>query len=117
MHLRGEVGLEDPLSRHLDGPVPAWREREPTLLELATHRSGLPNTPRPLARRELLSRSGGERDPGATSSRSLRGAPGTPARRAPGGRLRDSSIGSASSARLAAPPEPYGELLPSAPAR
>ena len=64
MHLRGEVGLDDPLSRRLDGPGPAWREREPTLRELATHRSGLRNTPRPLARRELLFALGlGERDP------------------------------------------------------
>ena len=53
MHLLGEVSLDDPLSRHLPDPRPAWRHREPTLRELATHRSGLPNTPRPLRRREL----------------------------------------------------------------
>ncbi len=64
MHLRGEVDIADPLSRHLPGPGPAWRSREPTLLELATHRSGLPNTPRALARRELaLSLGIGDRDP------------------------------------------------------
>jgi len=46
MSLRGELALEDPLSRHLPGPRSAWRHREPTLLELATHRSALPNTPK-----------------------------------------------------------------------
>ncbi|WP_369133624.1 serine hydrolase [Modestobacter sp. I12A-02662] len=46
MVLRGDVSLEDPLSQHLPGPQPAWRHRAPTLLELATHRSGLPNTPK-----------------------------------------------------------------------
>ena len=53
MHLRGEISLHDPLSRHLPGPQPAWRYSEPTLLELATHRSGLPNSPGPMQRREL----------------------------------------------------------------
>ncbi len=47
MVLRGELALDDPLSRHLDSPRPAWRDREPTLLELATHRSGVPNDPGP----------------------------------------------------------------------
>jgi CubicO group peptidase (beta-lactamase class C family) len=51
--LRGEVSLHDRLSRHLPGPHPAWRHREPTLMELATHRSGLSNTPRPMRRSEL----------------------------------------------------------------
>jgi CubicO group peptidase (beta-lactamase class C family) len=96
MHLRGEVALDDPLSRHLDSPGPAWREREPTLAELATHRSGLPNTPRPLARRELLFALGfGDRDPwsdvGAERYAALLRA--IAPRRAPGGRLRYSSIG------------------------
>jgi CubicO group peptidase (beta-lactamase class C family) len=53
MVLAREVALDDPLSRHLPGSHPAWRHREPTLLELATHRSGLPNTPGPMHRREL----------------------------------------------------------------
>jgi CubicO group peptidase (beta-lactamase class C family) len=53
MVLAGEVALDDPLSRHLPSPRPAWRHREPTLLELATHRSGLPNAPGPMQRREL----------------------------------------------------------------
>ncbi len=69
MHLRGEVSLDDPLSRHLPDPRPAWRYREPTLRELATHRSGLPNTPRPLHRRELAHALGWrERDPWADVS-------------------------------------------------
>jgi len=51
MTLHGEVALDDPLSRHLPDPAPAWRHREPTLLELATHRSGLPNTPHGMGRR------------------------------------------------------------------
>jgi len=91
MHLRGEVSLDDPLSRHLPEPRPAWRHREPTLRELATHRSGLPNTPRPLHRRELAYALGWRRsDPWADVSgadyrrlvaqESPRRAPGTGSR-------------------------------------
>src|SRR3712207_3855807 len=65
--LRGEVALEDPLSRHLPSLGLRWGEREPTLLELATHRSGLPNAPAPLGRRELAYVTGLRRsDPWAT---------------------------------------------------
>ena len=44
MVARGEVALEDPLSRYLPGSVtvPSRNGREITLLDLATHRSGLP---------------------------------------------------------------------------
>jgi serine-type D-Ala-D-Ala carboxypeptidase/endopeptidase len=44
---RGEVGLDDPVSKYLpDGVlVPAWNGRPITLLDLATHRSGLPGLP------------------------------------------------------------------------
>jgi D-alanyl-D-alanine-carboxypeptidase/D-alanyl-D-alanine-endopeptidase len=116
MTLRGEVALEDPLSRHLPGPQPAWRHREPTLLELATHRSGLPNTPTGIGRRELVYALGfGERDPWADLSEAdfrtlvTRESP----RRAPGGRMRYSSmavalLGDALAARAATP---YDELL------
>jgi serine-type D-Ala-D-Ala carboxypeptidase/endopeptidase len=52
MVLRGDVALEDPLSRHLPGRHPTWRYRQPTLLELATHRSGLANAPRAMSRRD-----------------------------------------------------------------
>ena len=48
MVLDGEVALDDPLERHLRWDLP-WRDgRAPTLGDLATHRAGLPNTPRPL---------------------------------------------------------------------
>src|SRR5687768_15234685 len=66
MVLRGEVGFDDPLSRHLERPRPAWRHRDATLLELATHRSGLANAPKALSRRELAFSLGlGRRDPWA----------------------------------------------------
>lgn len=44
---RGEVALDDPLSTYLpeDLIVPTFQGREITLLDLATHRSGLPNVP------------------------------------------------------------------------
>jgi CubicO group peptidase (beta-lactamase class C family) len=116
MHLRGEVALDDPLSRHLDGPAPAWNEREPTLLELATHRSGLPNTPRRLARRELAFALGvGDRDPweDVTPDRYAELLLETRPRRGPGGRLRYSSIGYGllGDALAGAAGNPYEELL------
>ena len=52
LHLSGIVDLDDPLSRHLPELELRWRDREPSLRDLATHRSGLPNSP--LERRELL---------------------------------------------------------------
>lgn len=95
MTLHGEVALDDPLSRHLPAPRPAWRHREPTLLELATHRSGLPNAPPRMTRRELAYSLGVARtDPWADvsaaeySDRVSRQSP----RRAPGGRVRYSSM-------------------------
>jgi CubicO group peptidase (beta-lactamase class C family) len=44
---RGEVGLNDPIDKYLPGPVkvPTWNGKKITLLHLATHTSGLPNTP------------------------------------------------------------------------
>ncbi|NEX92774.1 serine hydrolase domain-containing protein [Caulobacter sp. 17J65-9] len=42
---RGEVALDDPLSKHLPGPPIAFEGREATLLDLATHTSGLPLRP------------------------------------------------------------------------
>ena len=53
--LRGEMSLDDPLSKHLplhQAPL-LWPQRAPTLVELATHQAGLPNTPRELHRREV----------------------------------------------------------------
>jgi CubicO group peptidase (beta-lactamase class C family) len=116
MHLRGEVALEDSLSQHLDGAAPAWRGRDPTLLELATHRSALPNTPPSLARRELLFALGiRRRDPwgDVTPARYAQLLGGISPRRAPGGRIRYSSIGFGllGDALASAAGEPYGELL------
>jgi CubicO group peptidase (beta-lactamase class C family) len=96
MVLRGEVSLEDPLSRHLDAPLPAWRHREPTLLELATHRSALPNTPGAMSRRELAYALGlGDRDPWSDVTRAdyERHVAAQSPRRAPGDRVRYSSMG------------------------
>jgi D-alanyl-D-alanine-carboxypeptidase/D-alanyl-D-alanine-endopeptidase len=116
MVLSGELSLDDPLSRHLPGPRPAWRHREPTLLELATHRSALPNTPKGMGRRELSYSLGfGAQDPWAALSPHdyerlvRRESP----RRAPGGRVRYSSmaaglLGDALAARAG---KPYDELL------
>lgn len=67
---RGELRLNDPISLHLPpSGLPIWRSAEPTLLDLATHRSGLPNTPGPLSRRELAYSLGiRKRDPWAELS-------------------------------------------------
>jgi CubicO group peptidase (beta-lactamase class C family) len=116
MSLRGEVALDDPLSRHFDGPRPAWRSREPTLLELATHRTGLPNTPGRLGRRELAYALGlRSRDPWAdvTSDDYAQLVARESPRRAPGGRVKYSSVafgllGDALAARAA---KPYEDLL------
>jgi len=45
---RGEINLEDPIEKFLpqDVKVPAWKGIKITLLHLATHTSGLPNTPK-----------------------------------------------------------------------
>ena len=47
MMRRGEVGPEDPIARYLPGSVqvPARAGRQITLLDLATHQSGLPRLP------------------------------------------------------------------------
>lgn len=42
---RGELALDDPLGKHLPGPAPAFEGRAITLLDLATHTSGLPLRP------------------------------------------------------------------------
>jgi CubicO group peptidase (beta-lactamase class C family) len=95
MVLAGEVALDDPLSRHLPSPRPAWRYREPTLLELATHRSGLPNTPGPTHRRELAYAVGlGGEDPWSslTQAEYERLVAAESPRRARGRRVRYSSM-------------------------
>lgn len=54
MVLAGEVSLGDPVDELLAWDLPWPSGSAPTLGELATHRSGLPNTPRSLFRGELL---------------------------------------------------------------
>ena len=117
MVIGGEVDLADPLSRHLPAShTTAWPERSPTLEELATHRADLPNTPKPLAGRELRAGLGLVRgDPWAGVSeedyrRMLRE---TRPSRPPGGRMGYSSagfglLGDALAARAGTS---YGELL------
>ena len=117
MFLRGEMRLDDPVSKYLpDAHVPRWNACEPTLEELATHRASLPNAPRGLVRKELAFALGlRSRDPWAdldppTYRRAVRR---TAARRPPGGRFRYSSLGfgllgDALEARAGAP---YEQLL------
>ncbi|MDQ3631321.1 MAG: beta-lactamase family protein [Actinomycetota bacterium] len=116
MHLRGEVSLEDPLSTYLPAPRPAWRHREPTLLELATHRSALPNTPGQMGRRELAYSLGlGRTDPWAavTDADYARLVTRESPRRAPGGRMGYSSmaVGLLGDALAARAGTSYEELL------
>ena len=95
MHLRDEVALDDPLPEHLPEPAPDWRERPPTLLELATHRADLPNTPGWLGLRELAYLLGLRRtDPwaGITEER-FRELVTAERPRAPGGKIGYSSLG------------------------
>jgi CubicO group peptidase (beta-lactamase class C family) len=116
MVLAGEVALDDPLSRHLADPRPAWRDREPTLLELATHRSGLPNTPGPMHRRELAFVLGLRADDPwqrLTQTEYERLLAAESSRRAPGGRVRYSSmaVGLLGEALAARAGTGYDELL------
>lgn len=116
MTLRGEVSLDDRLSRYRPCPNPAWRHREPTLLDLATHRSGLPNTPRPMHRGELAFALGlSHRDPWSalTEADYCRLVQGESPRRRSGGRVGYSSmgvglLGDALAARVGVP---YEQLL------
>lgn len=95
MVLRGEVALGDPLSHHLPGLLQVCRYREPTLLELATHRSGLPNTPGAMNRGEFAYALGiTRRDPwvAVTAADYRRLVSREAPRRAPGGRVGYSSM-------------------------
>lgn len=116
MHLCGEVDLGDPLSLHLPDPRPCWRAREPTLLELATHRSGLPNTPSGMGRAELLFSLGlREDDPWRGVDRRRYGelvrATSTQRRLKRRGRYSSLGFGLLGDALAAAAGKPYGELL------
>jgi D-alanyl-D-alanine-carboxypeptidase/D-alanyl-D-alanine-endopeptidase len=117
LSLRGEVRMEDPVSKYLPpAHTPRWSGREPTLEELATHRASLPNAPSGLGRKELafalgLRSSDPWTDLDARAYRELVHA--TAARRPPGRRFRYSSLGFGllGDALAAAAGVPYGQLL------
>jgi CubicO group peptidase (beta-lactamase class C family) len=87
----GLVSLDDPVQRHL----PIWvelpvRDRAVTLLDLATHRSGLPRLPRGMLRLALTER----HNPYANFSvDDLHAAAATARLRRPGSRIRYSNFG------------------------
>ena len=91
------VDLSNPLSRHLPHQdAPRWRLGEPTLEQLATHRAALPNAPRGMVFQELAFVCGLRREEpwAALDERGYRAAVArTVPRRAPGGRMRYSSLG------------------------
>ena len=89
----GEVGLEEPLERFLPAGVhaPRWQDRGMTLLDLATHTSGLPRLPRNLLVRATLHGSNPYR--GYTVKDLHRGLATTRLRRAPGSSYRYSNFG------------------------
>ena len=116
MHERREVDLRDPVSRWLDpAELPAWPGREPTLIDLATHRAGLPNAPRAMARRELAFSIGLLRsDPwAAVTEVEYRRAVAAIRPKPAGRRLRYSSVGFGllGDALAAATEKPYEQLL------
>jgi len=116
MSLRGEVGLDDPLGWHLGSLRPAWRHREPTLVELATHRSGLANVPKPLSQGELRYALGlSRRNPwtGVTASDYAELVAAESPRRPPGSAVGYSSmgIGLLGDALASRAGRPYAELL------
>jgi D-alanyl-D-alanine-carboxypeptidase/D-alanyl-D-alanine-endopeptidase len=93
---RGEARLDEPLSALLPEPSPRWPGREPTLLELATHRSGLATVPRRIALRELAFALGLRRgDPwaGETEESFDRSISAVALRRLPGVKFRYSNLG------------------------
>ncbi|MBS0023648.1 serine hydrolase domain-containing protein [Microbacterium paraoxydans] len=111
----GEVDPEQPIDEARDERLP-WRGTAPTLLDLATHRAGLPNTPRPLVRRELATALGfSVKDPWRGVSdddyRRLLSASAARARR--DGRFRYSSmgVGLLGDALAAVTGVPFAELM------
>ena len=117
MHLSGEVGLDDPLPRHLPAAESfGWNAEDVTLERLATHRSGLPNVPRGMLRPELAATFGLRRsDPWADvdERRYLEMAGRTARRRLPRGAIRYSSLafGLLGDALAARAGRPFGDLL------
>ena len=93
MARRGQVDLEDPLSRSLPGcvPTPPRDGREITLLDLATHTSGLPPLPRNLRARAILH--GADPYRGYDVDRLLRALAATRIRQPPGSSYRYSNFG------------------------
>ncbi len=93
MAFRGEVALDDPLERFLPEGVraPRGQDREITLLDLATHTSGLPRLPRNLLVRATLHGSDPYR--GYTVKDLHRGLAATRLRWAPGSSYRYSNFG------------------------
>ena len=93
---RGEAKLDEPLSALLPEPSPRWPRREPTLLELATHRSGLPGGLRRMTLQEAAFAFGLRRsDPWANLDVADfdRMIVDVAPRRPPGGKLRYSNLG------------------------
>jgi CubicO group peptidase (beta-lactamase class C family) len=117
MSLRAEVGLDDPVTAYLpDAELPRWRDRPPTLAELATHRAALPNAPAGLGRRETAFGLGlRSADPWAGVDRAAYqvAVRSTAARRPPGERFGYSSLGFAllGDALSARAGMPYEQLL------
>lgn len=113
MASRGEVDLEDPVARFLPAGfrTPRWDGREVTLLDLATHTSGLPRLPRNLLARAMLHGSDPYR--GYTETDLFRGLAATRLRREPGSIHRYSNFGFAvlGQALAAAAGDTYGQLV------
>ncbi len=93
MASRGEVGLDDPVEQFLPAGVraPKWRGKGITLLDLATHTSGLPRLPRNLLLRATLHGSDPYR--GYAVEDLQRGLAAVRLRRAPGSAYRYSNFG------------------------
>ncbi|MFC1411894.1 serine hydrolase domain-containing protein [Streptacidiphilus sp. N1-12] len=111
---RGEVGLNDPIARHLPpGTAPVHRSGEPiTLLHLATHTSGLPRLPRGMLRTAV--RSWSSNPYGAYGERQLLDSlASTTVRARPGSRVHYSNLGVGLLGRLlaGAAGAEYAELL------
>ncbi len=97
MTVAGEVNLDHPVTNYLpDNALPRWKERPPTLGELATHRAALPNAPHELGRKELAYGFGLRRaDPwaGVDEARYQELVRRTEAKAPPGRRFAYSSLG------------------------
>lgn len=110
---QGEVGLDDPIERFLPAGVraPRWQGRDITLVDLATHTSGLPRLPRNLLVRATVHRSDPYR--GYTVPKLHRGLAATRLRRAPGAAYRYSNFGFAvlGHALAFAAGSPYQDLV------